>query len=444
MNKLFIPRLYRAPGGDGEQGGGNTEEQALLQKIKENMNTELEKRGFQNKDAIEKIFETSISGLGLNIEQLRGFDTEKVQTSINNIAAALEKLKNNPVVSETRMNAIKAILDDDDQMKILERAWDKNSGKVVVMNTRAAVAVMTTGNVVIDGDIPEDILNSFSVDAFIKKRRPSEYVFDVADRATVADLTEYKTWLEEGSEEGAFAIVAEGAVKPLVSKTLVRNTSKYKKVAGKRVYTEEFAKFRKEAYRILEQLFNDQLMRNYAALLTTDLIAAAATYVGTALDDQYTNPTDYHAVGAVAAQIESLDFIPDTLVMNPQDKWRIGLSQDTVGAFYVNIPMLNPSGELTMMGFRLITSNRMPVGNALLGEGKLYKIEDEPVQVRMGYGINVTKNGDGVVTDVTHDVDTNRFRIIAETFFHSYIGTNYAGSFVYFNFAAVKAALLKP
>jgi hypothetical protein len=442
MNKLFIARMQRSPEGAG--GAGGTEMQALLQKINENVNTELEKRGYQNKDAIENIFSKSIEALGLNVEQLRSFDAEKVQNSIKNIAGAVEQLKNNPIVGEQRMNAIKSLLDNEDNMKLVERAFEKGSGKVVILNTRAAVAAMTTTNVVIDGDIPEDILNSFSVDSFIKKRRPSEYIFDVADRATVGDITEYKTWLEEGDEEGAFAIVAEGAVKPLVSKTLVRNTTKYKKIAGKRVYTEEFAKFRKEAYRILEQLFNDQLLRNYAALLTTDLISKAASYVGTALDDQYTNPTDYHAVGAVAAQIESLDFIPDTLVLNPQDKWRIGLSQDTVGAFYVNIPMLNPSGELTMMGFRLVTSNRIPVGNALLGEGKLYKIEDEPVQIRLGYGINVTKNGDGLVTNVDSDVDTNRFRIIAETFFHSYIGTNYTGSFVYFNFAAVKAALLKP
>ena len=439
MIKRFF---YRSPGGEGGGGDAKTQQEALLKKINDNVNTELEKRGYQNKDAVEQIISKTLEGL--NLDALRSFDAAKIEGSVKNIASALEAMKNQTSVAENRTNIIKTILDDEKVMQKMERAFNKTNGQVLVINTRAALAVMTTGNVVNDGDIPEDILNSFSVDSFIKKRRPSEYIFELADRATVAEITEYKTWLEEGTEEGAFAIVSQGAVKPLVSKTLVRNTSKYKKVAGKRVYTEEFAKFRKEAYRILEQLFNDQLLRNYVALLTTELLSKAASYVGSVLDDQYERPTDYHAVGAVAAQIESLDFIPDTLVMNPQDKWRIGLSQDTTGSFLINIPMLNPSGELTMMGFNLVTSNRIPVGNAILGEGKLFKIEDEAVQIRMGYGINVTKNGDGVVTDVDHDVDTNRFRIIAETFFHAYIGTNYTGSFVYFNFNAVKAALLKP
>ncbi|MHB9057116.1 MAG: hypothetical protein ACYC2P_13380, partial [Paludibacteraceae bacterium] len=137
---------------------------------------------------------------------------------------------------------------------------------------------------------------------------------------------------------------------------------------------------------------------------------------------------------------EALDFNPDTLIINPQDKWRIALEQNTQGSFYLPIPMYAPDGTVNMLGFRVVTSNKIAVGNGMLGEGKLYKVEDMPVVTRMGYGIDVTKAG-GVVTDVTHDIDNNRFRIISEFFFHSYIGTNYTGSFVYFNFAAVKDML---
>ena len=437
----FVTAAYKSDGGEGD-GDDSPEAKQLLEKIRKDVVAEMEKRGYQNKDAVAGVVAETLKGL--NLEALRSFDPSKIDEKVLKLAGEIEKIKSLPVGGEQRMHAVKALLADENNMKLIERAFSKTSGQVVTLNTRAAVSAMTTANVVADGDIPEDILNSFSVDGFIKKRRPNEFIFDIADRATVQEITEYKTWTEEGSEEGAFAVVSQGAVKPLVSKTLVRNTTKYSKVAGKRVYTEEFTKFRKEAYRILEQLFNDQLLRNYAAILVTKLDAAAASYVGTSLDDQFDNPTDYHAIGAVAAQIESLDFVPDTLIINPQDKWRIGLQQTTEGAFMVQIPMISTGGGVSMMGFTVVTSNRVAAGTAYLGEGRLFKIEDEPVTIRMGYGINVTKNVDGVVTDVDSDFDTNRFRIIAETFFHAYIGSNYTGSFVKFTFAAVKAALLKP
>lgn len=411
--------------------------------------TEAGKLNLQNAEQVTQAMTSVLGGMDApSLEKFFKTDVVAMQQSLKNMSGALKKLEGiqanggaNPLVKP--LNALKKLISQKETMDAIQKAMtSKNPNDTVTLTVQAAVAAMTTGNVVNDGDIPEDILNSFSVETFVKKRRPKEYIYDIASRRTVAEITEYKTWLEEGDEEGAFAIVVQGAVKPLVSKTLVRNTSKYKKVAGKRVYTEEFAKFRKEAYSILEDLFNDQLLRNYAAILTTNLVTAAAGYVGTILDGLYANPTDYHAIGAVAAQIETLEFEPDLLIINPQDKWRINLSQDNTGAFYVGIPKYNAStGAIEMMGYRVLTTNRIDPGDFILGESGLYKIEDEPVKVRLGYGINVTKDVNGFVTDVTSDTDTNRFRIIAETFFHSFIATNNTGSFVKATFDDVKDAL---
>lgn len=444
MKRFFWKFLDPGAGG----GGGNpteTPEQALLKKIKSDVDGILKDRGYKNGDEVSGLISKALEGV--NLEGLRTFDATKMEESIRKVGEQVEAMKANAAAGAGAKAKRTAALKE-----VLEKNWDKiegvmrskEAGNEVVLSMRALQPVMTTGNVIDENTPSDDLIESFSVDAFVKKRRPNDYIFDIANRRTVAQITEYKTWLEEGSEDGAFAIVNEGAIKPLVSKTLVRNESKAKKVAGKRVYTEEFEKFRKEAMIILEDLFNDQLIRNYNALLTTSLLASAASYVGTSLDDQYAVPTDYHAVGAVAAQIEALDFAPDVLIINPQDKWRIALQQGTDGHFFVQIPMYNASGEVTMMGFKVVTTNRIAVGEAILGESNLFKVEDEPVKVKLGYGITVTKNGSNVVTEVESDFDTNRFRIIAETFFHAYIASNHTGSFVKFNFATVKAALLKP
>lgn len=439
MNKRFI---YRDPG-TGSPGGANPEAEALLQKIKDNVKQEIETRGYQNAEAVQKIMDGALTGL--NLDALRSFETEKekLETSIKNIAGELEKVKQTRMAAvEGTRSAIRQMLDNPKTWDLIKRAFDKSNPQTVVLNTRAA-AIMTLDNVIDEYDIPDDIIESFSVDSFIKKRRPYQYIFDVSNHRTDPTIKEYMTWLEEGDEEGAFAIVEEGVIKPLVSKTLVRNHVRYKKVAGKRVYTEEFNMFRREAYGILEELFNQQLLRNYQEQLTSDLIGIAVPYVATALDGQYTAPTDYHAIGAAAAQSEGLNFYPDILVINPQDKWRIALEQNSIGSFFVNIPMYDPNGNVIMMGFRVITSTLVDVGNAVLLEAGLFNVHDMPVVTRLGYGIDVTKT-EGVVTDVTSDIDNNRFRIISEFFYHAYIGTNYTGSAVYFNFDAVKELLTAP
>ncbi|HVX00507.1 MAG TPA: hypothetical protein VHA52_08750, partial [Candidatus Babeliaceae bacterium] len=92
-------------------------------------------------------------------------------------------------------------------------------------------------------------------------------------------------------------------------------------------------------------------------------------------------------------------------------------------------------GSISMFGFRVIVTNKITPGNFILGESNLYKIEEEGVQVRIGYGLSM--NG----TTPEFDLDYNRFRIIGEIFFHNYISSMHAGSYIYGNFAAIKTAL---
>lgn len=444
MNRLLgsgmILCLMHLDSGAGGQGGTSPEE-VLLKKVQDKIKEELNARSYQNGEQITASINKALEGL--NTEQLRAYsdNDKKIKDDLAKVSSDLEKINQRAasIANGAKFDHLKDTLAK--RMGEIEKSFNSTGGNSnFFLNIRAA-EIMTTLNTVDDTEVPEDLIDSFSVSSFVPKRRSREYVFDVADRTTVAEITKYKTWLEEGDEEGAFAIVAEGALKPLVSLALVRNVSEARKVAGKYVVTEEFVKFRKEAYAIIRRLINDKLIRDYQSILTTELVTDAAPYVGSALDGQYTNPTDYHAIAAVAAQIESLDFLPDVLIMNPQDKWRIGMSQDTNGQFYLTIPMTSPSGETRMMGFLVRTSNRVAVGNFILGEGGLWKVEDEAITIRTGYGIEVTNPTGTAVTAVSSDLDHNRFRVIVELFFHSYIASNHEGSFVYGNFETIKALL---
>ena len=429
---------------------------ALIGEIKTTAKTEIEARGYQDKSAVEGLLANALQGL--NMDQLRSFDSSKVEESIRNIAGELEKVKqirageitsdNEKELIQRSLNAL--LFPEDGKPNEVESILKTRNGSTpreVVLNIRAA-ANMDTTNTINENNYPLAMIESFNViDGVVKKRRGTQYIFDIADVTTVAELEEYTTWLEEGSEQGAFAIVAEGAVKPLVSTALVRNFAKAKKVAAKYVITEEFEKFRKKALQVIQNLINDKILRDYAAILTTDLQAQAAGYVGTSLDDTFIAPNDYDAIGAVAAQIETLNFFPDLLIIHPQDKWRLSLEKDSQGRYYMMIPMYNPDGLVSMMGFRVLTSTYQTIGTFTLGESGLFKIEQEALTIRIGYGIDFTTavvSGTSVVTSVSSDFDNNRKRIIVENFFKDYIATNNIGSFVTASFATVKAALLKP
>ena len=454
MNLKFKPQfLHSQETGSGAGAGAGAQdraaENALIEKIKTTVAEQVRSLNDSEdtKKKIETIFNKSLENL--SEEQLRKFEEKsKVKESVTELATKLEKLEQRMANAQrfgnlnVNENVLKQVLEArfSEIENVLAARSDKNEFQLTV---NRAAEIITTDNIVDLTDVDKDALDSLTITSFVPKRRPNSYIFDIADHTTSASLQKSKTWLSEGDEEGAFAIVEEGGLKPLVSVGLVKNASEAKKVAGRTVYTDEVAKFKKEYYNIIRRLINDKLLRDYRKQLTIALVAAASPYASSALDGQYTNPTDFHAIAAVAAQIESLDFIPDTLVINPQDKWRIGMAQNDNGSFYLNIPIASPDGMPTLLGFNVITSNEIEVGKFILGESGLWKIEDEAITVKIGYGVEQTKDANGFVKDVQHDLDHNRFRVISEMWFHSYIDSAHEGSFVYGDFAAIKELLTK-
>lgn len=333
---------------------------------------------------------------------------------------------------------IKSILDS--KMSEIENVFKSGKGDLK-LDVKAA-ANMTTANTIDEttNSIPSDLIENFTIGAFAEKRYGNQYIQNIADVTTVSNIVQHKTWLEEGSAQGAFAIVAEGGLKPLVSYDLVRNFAKAKKVAGKYVVTEEFVKFRQEAYNIIRRLIMDKMVRDYSALVTADMNAEAVAYTGSTLDDTIVAPNDYDAIGAAAAQAQSLNFNPNVLVLNPQDAWRIRLNKSTTGEYI--FPVTTADGTSQIFGFQLIVSTYQTAGTFTLAESGLFKIEQEAITVRMGYGITVT--GSSPVTQVVSDFDNNQMRVIVEMFFLDYLPTPFTGSIVKDTFANVKAALLKP
>lgn len=332
----------------------------------------------------------------------------------------------------TKVKSIKEILAE--KKGDIEKLFAAKQGHIT-LDIKAAVNMTTANTVDYDTNtIPVEAMESFSLGSYAAKRYGNQFISALADRTTVSSMEKYTIWDEEGDVEGAFAEVSESGLKPLMSADIVKNYAEAQKVAGKYVFSEEVHKFTPRIETIISRIIRDKMVRDYEAILRTDLTAVAASYTGTTLDGTVANPNDYDAIGAVCAQLESLNFIPNVIVLNPQDKWRMRLAKSTEGMYL--FPMVTENGTTKVFELNLVTSTYQTAGTAKIAEAGLFKVEEEAMQVRMGYGI--TMNG-GTAED---DFDYNRFRVIVETFVKNYLPTPYVGSVVDFNFNTVKAALL--
>ncbi|KAI0243874.1 hypothetical protein L0F63_006393 [Massospora cicadina] len=201
--------------------GGSPKEQPkdpaamLLDKINTTVGEEVRKMKLDNEAVITKevrsAMETALSGLSADQIKSISEDVPKMEASIRNIAAKLDKVIKAPNKSERKQgDELRSALDANFEKMEASLRSNRNKDQYYTLNVRAA-SVIDTAYTPDNTAMPTDLIDSYSIDAFVPKRRPYQYVFDFADRITVSEVARYKVWLEEGNDEGFFAVVTQGA-----------------------------------------------------------------------------------------------------------------------------------------------------------------------------------------------------------------------------------------
>lgn len=267
---------------------------------------------------------------------------------------------------------------------------------------------------------------------FYEKRRGRSFVRDIANVVNVGSITsEAVTFTEEGDGQGNFAIVTENGLKPQIFLALVKKLVESKKVAAYIVATEELMRNKRRAWAAIQRMFRNQLERDFDALLVSDINGVSTQYVSSALDGQITNPGNLHAIIAAMAQVSSLNFVPDMLVMNPQDAYlMIGADATPNNSSYLFLPMYANGGDVRPAGLNLILSTLVPQGTFYVGESGLFEVEVSADELRVGY--------------VNDDLIHNRQTFVLERWLIDWLPTPLVGSWVHGNFADIKEALNKP
>ncbi len=230
-------------------------------------------------------------------------------------------------------------------------------------------------------------------------------------------------WFDEQPKEGDFELVAEGGIKPLIQYLFERSTASYKKAAGRVIITEEFERDFPKLLSTIKSLMSIDVRNEMNDIILGDMITNASAYAYNGLDNSVDNADDYAAIGAAVAQLQSLYKVPNVLVLNPADAWRMKLTKGTDGHYIM--PPFSWNGQTYEFG-TVIVDPRVAIGNFFIGDGNAYNVDLKgEIEVRIGY------NQD--------DFIKNQYTMIVEQYFYNYISEAKKSGFIYANFAVIKA-----
>lgn len=357
-----------------------------------------------------------------------GISGEKLASLEKSLKAQGDKLS--ALKEQTRsfhvsMGGLKSAFDQNYEGLVNAIKERKSGFSIKAVNEHTEGSIQTTGNsITSEGEeiLSESVQYSNQV---IFKRRGRQYIEDISSVTQVDKVPEVYVFYEEGDETGAIGIVQENAVKQQSHLSLVRNQANAKKAAGYIVVTEEMLKWRSMLWANIQQLFQNKVARDYEDKLTEDMLTNAVGYTTTPLDDTIADPNDFHAIIAAVLQAQNLNFLPDVLVINPTDQWKLALTETKNGMLI--LPYIQNGGQFGLLGLRVVTTTKVPAGTFIVGEGGTWYVQREQEQIRTGL--------------VNDDLIHNRMTIVGEIFFLSYVPSNNAGSFVKAEFATVKEAL---
>jgi HK97 family phage major capsid protein len=327
--------------------------------------------------------------------------------------------------NETFYDALKnAIISKKDEIAQLKNS----SGGSVKLEVNKAVVNMTfatnsTGRI---GRVEGD--NTFYG---IERNKP--FLGDLISLGTTNARTYY--WIDKTGYEGAPAMTAEGALKPVGDYNLVEQTANPKKVAFIVTISKEMlddidgmaqdviAEIREQITDVMEQqwLAGDGTGDNISGILDNATPFAAGSLAGT-IDEA----NEYDVLRAAIKQVQLNNFQPNAILLNPSDAAQMDLDKGTDGHYL--LPPFSSADNTVVKGVRVVVSNYVTAGDFVVGDLTRYKGKmRENITIDMGY-----KDGDWQKNFVS-------FR--GEARFFGYIPTNHYGAIVTGDFTVAKAAL---
>lgn len=213
---------------------------------------------------------------------------------------------------------------------------------------------------------------SFEVDNEIAMIRvPENFILSIIRNTQREKVPEMVIKKQQVAGEGAVAVVAEGAVKPLLQYKFQNTSTLRKKYAGRIEWTEEFEMDFEALLDAIVEMFERDVLTAWQDGILDVIDTNATAYVSSSLDGTLPKPDNGLAIIAVMQQIKALGYTPNAVLMNPMDIDASVYTQDLDGNFSIK-PYIDATGN-RIAGVRLIPSLKIDAGTAFVGDFSIYK-----------------------------------------------------------------------
>lgn len=269
---------------------------------------------------------------------------------------------------------------------------------------------------------------------FTGEEKAPEFATPVFDLFSKGNISEYRVeWVDRNGVQGATAIVARGAVKPLLSFDWTDRTAKYVTLAGIVKMSNQLKNDVPTIIRTATEIVNYDLARKkeYEILFGVDpdclgITGKAAAYTATAMDLKVKLPNRADALRAAMLQIATLGYTPNVAVLNSGDVALLDIQKDENGN-YISFQINNVLRQL-----RIVESIDIPAGSLLVADTTKW---------------NVYTHG-GIAVDLfdqnEDDAKKNKFMLRVEQDIYCYVSALHTSSAVYDTFTNVITAITKP
>ncbi|WP_176131324.1 phage major capsid family protein [Elizabethkingia anophelis] len=335
-------------------------------------------------------------------EALKPLNTEQTQLSkdINDVAEKADQIKEE--MRTFGKNELKDFLRETIKEKHQDfiDAFKSNKDLNIVISKAPAMHMTNNGTVTNVDGLNYPVSDNFSISGDIAYIRiPENFILGLIRNRQKEKVPATNIKMEQVATEGAVAVTAEGAVKPLLQYKFKRTSTSRKKYAGRIEWTEEFEMDFEELLASIVKMFERDVLTDWQDGLIEIMEANATAYLGSVLDGTLVNPDNGLAVIAAITQIRALNYIPDYAVMNPQDVTAAVYTQDNNGNFALK-PYIDAAGN-RIEGVKLVQSNKMPVGQFIVGDFNIYDEVHSGFIMRKGYyGEQFIENENTLVGEV--------------------------------------------
>lgn len=350
-------------------------------------------------------------------------ETKEDITAIKETVKAIEEAQKTKMGPEMK-NFLHAVIKEKHQ-EIVDAF--KNNGDLKIVVTKVAAMHMTNNGTISNvAGLTAYPTGSFEVDGEIAYIRvPENFVLNVIRNTQRAKVPAQIISRQQTATDGAVAVVAEGAVKPLLQYKFQNVSTSRRKYAGRIEWTEEFEMDFEALLDAIIDLFERDVLTAWQDGLIDIIDTNATAYVASTLDGTLVAPDNGLAVIATAQQIRALGGIPNYVWMNPGDIDAAVYTQDADGNFQLK-PYIDAAGN-RISSITVIPSLKVDAGTAYVGDFSIYK------EIHSGFIMRRGQYGDQFIE--------NEYTMIGEVFSILQVAPANLPLVVKINLATVKAAL---